>query len=96
MVHYVLLKLAKDVDADSVERKVRGVYEELAKTLDYLNDPVTYRCCVDRDSNADIMSVVRLDSADCLQPYLEHPLHVQMAQVLKDAVVGRMSFDRNE
>lgn len=96
MIHYVLLKLAKGVDVDSVERKVRGVYEELAKVLDYLNNPVIFRCCVDRDSNADIMTVIRLDSADCLQPYLEHPLHVQMAQELKDVVVGRMSFDRNE
>lgn len=55
MTHYVLLKLAEGTNVDFVESKVRKVYEELAEELDYLHDPVTYRCCVARDSNADIM-----------------------------------------
>ena len=45
MTHYVLLKLAEGTNVDFVESKVRKVYEELAEELDYLHDPVTYRCC---------------------------------------------------
>ena len=68
-------------------------YEELAQTLPYLNDPQVFRSCVERDSNADIMAVIRLDDESCLQPYLTHPLHMQMAQDMKDVVIGRTSFD---
>ena len=96
MVHYVLLKLAPGADVDFAENKVRKVYESLAAELDYLNDPVTYRCCVARDSNADIMSVIRLDGPQYLEPYLKHPRHAQMAQELKDVVIGRTSFDHLE
>ncbi len=94
MTHYVLLKLAEGTDVDFVENKVRRVYEELAEELDYLNDPATYRCCVNRDSNADIMSAFTLDSEKYLEPYLKHPKHMQMATDLKDVVVERVSFDR--
>jgi len=93
MTHYVLLKLAPGADLDAVEKRVRETYEALASELDYLNDPVTYRSCVDRDSNADLMSVITLDGPEYLQPYLTHPLHMGMAQDLKDVVIGRTSFD---
>lgn len=93
MTHYVLLKLAEGTNVDFVESKVRKVYEELAEELDYLHDPVTYRCCVARDSNADIMSEFMLDSEKCLEPYLKHPKHMQMAMDLKDVVIERVSFD---
>ena len=93
MTHYVLLKLVEGTDVDFVEDKVRRVYEDLAEELDYLNDPITYRCCVERDSNADIMSVIKLDSKEFLEPYLKHPKHVQMAMDLKDVIVARISFD---
>ncbi len=93
MIHYVLLKLAPGSDVDAAEARVRKTYGELAEARPYLNDPVVYRSCVQRDSNADIMAVIRLDSEEYLQPYLTHPLHVQMAQDLKDVVIGRTSFD---
>ena len=93
MIHYVLLKLAEGTNVDWVEDKVRKVYESLAEELPYLNDPVTYRCCVARDSNADIMSVIRLDSEEFLEPYLKHPKHLQMAQDLKEVITARISFD---
>ena len=93
MTHYVLLKLAPGSDVDAVERRVRKTYQELDEALPFLHEPRVFRSCVQRDSNADIMAVVELDREDCLQPYLTHPLHVQMAQDLKDVVVGRTSFD---
>lgn len=93
MIHYVLLKLVPGSDVAAVEERVRKTYDALAETLPYLNDPVVKVNCIQRDSNADIMAVIRLDSEDCLQPYLTHPLHLQMAQDLKDVVIGRTSFD---
>lgn len=93
MIHYVLLKLAPGSDLDAAEARVRKTYNELAETLPYLNEPQVFRSCVERDSNADIMAVIRLDDESCLQPYLTHPLHVQMAQDMKDVVIGRTSFD---
>lgn len=93
MTHYVLLKLAQGADIDWAEEKVRQVYAALAEELPYLNDPVVHRCCVARDSNADIMAVIKLDSEEFLEPYLTHPEHVRMAQEMKDVIVSRTSFD---
>ena len=93
MIHYVLLKFAPGTDLDAAEAKVRSTYDALAETVPFLHDPKVYRCCVERDSNADIMATIRLDDESCLQPYLTHPLHVGMAQDFKDVVVGRTSFD---
>ena len=93
MKHYVLLKLAPGVDVEAIQLRVKKTYEQLDMELDWLNKPVVYRSCIERDSNADIMAVVELDREDCLQPYLTHPLHMQMAQDLKDVVIGRTSFD---
>ncbi len=93
MTHYVLLKVAADADLDAVEARVRKTYMELDQALDFLNSHSVYRSCVNRDSNADIMAVIQLDSEECLQPYLTHPLHMQMAQDLKDVIIGKTSFD---
>ena len=49
---------------------------------------------MERDSNADIMAVMRLDSADKLQEYLHHPLHVGMGKQLNPSIETRISFDR--
>ena len=93
MIHYVLLKLAPGSDVDAVEARVRKTYQELDETLPFLHDPQVFRSCVERDSNADIMAVIRLDGEEFLKPYLTHPLHLKMAQDMKDVVVGRTSFD---
>lgn len=93
MKHYVLLKFTPGTDLDAVETFVRGVYDQLAETLDFLTNPKVYRSCVIRDTNMDIMATIELDCAEHLQTYLTHPLHVQMAQTLKDKIIGRQSFD---
>lgn len=93
MTHYVLLKLAPGSDLAAAEERVRSTYLALADTLPYLNDPRVYRSCVDRDSNADIMAVITLDGPEYLQPYLTHPLHMQMAMDLKAQLIGKTSFD---
>lgn len=93
MTHYILLKLADDADVDAVEARVRKTYAALDAALDCLHDPKVYRSCVDRGSNATLMAVIQLDDVSCLQTYLTHPLHVQMAENLSKSIVGKMSFD---
>lgn len=93
MTHYVLLKVAPTADLDAVEARVRSTYQQLDEALAFLHEPKVYRSCISRDSNADIMAVIELDGEEFLQPYLTHPLHLQMAQDLKDSLVGRTSFD---
>jgi len=93
MTHYVLLKFAPGTDLEPVEARVRKTYDELDRVLDFLHDPAVYRSCIVRDSNADIMASIQLDDPARLQDYLTHPLHVQMAQDLKELLIGRTSFD---
>ena len=59
----------------------------------FRHDPQMFRNCVERDSNADIMAVIRLVGEEYRQLYLSHPLHLQMAGDLRDTVIGRTSFD---
>jgi len=93
MIHYILLKLKPGADVDAAEARVKMTYQELDRLLDFLHEPVIYRSCVERDSNADIMIRVRLDSRDCLQDYLTHPAHLKMAQDMKDVLAARTTFD---
>ena len=93
MIHYNFLKLTQAADAEAVLARCREVYAELEAELDFLHDAKVSRCITVRDSNADIMMVMRLDRPEQLSAYLHHPKHVALAQSLKDVVAARMSFD---
>lgn len=93
MTHYVLLKFKPGSDLDAIEKTIRKTYEELDKTLSFLNNAKVYRCCVERDSNADIMAKVDLDKKEQLQDYLTHPLHIKMMNTFNDVLASRASFD---
>ena len=93
MIHYNFLKLTQAADAEAVLARCREVYAELEAELDFLHDAKVSRCITVRDSNADIMMVMRLDRPEQLSSYLQHPKHVALAQSLKDVVAARMSFD---
>lgn len=93
MIHYNFLKLTQAADAEAVLARCREVYAELEAELDFLHDAKVSRCITVRDSNADIMMVMRLDRPEQLSAYLKHPKHVALAQSLKDVVAARMSFD---
>ena len=60
MIHYVLLKFKPGTDLDAAEKQIRETYEALDRELPFFHDPKTYRCCVERDSNADISKAKEL------------------------------------
>ena len=93
MIHYNLLKLKEGADTDAILTQCRAVYAQLEAELDFLHDAKVCRCVTERDSNADIMMIMRIDSPERLADYLQHPKHVALAQGLKDSVAARMSFD---
>lgn len=93
MTHYILLKLTPEADAEAAEAVIRNAYRDLEQILPFLRHPRIYRNCIVRDSNADFMIMLELDTRKDLQTYLTHPLHVAMAQTLKDSIAVRISFD---
>ena len=93
MTHYNLLKLKDPFDTEKVLTQCKAVYAELEAELYFLHDASVTRCITQRDSNADIMMVMRIDSPEQLGAYLQHPKHVALSQGLQDAVAARMSFD---
>ena len=95
MTHYVLIKFKPGTDLDAAYARVASTYAALDAALTYLHDATVYRCCVERDSNADVMAVIHLDGAEHLQPYLTHPLHMAMAMDLKESIASKISFDHN-
>ncbi len=93
MTHYVLMKFKPGTDLAGSEKRIRETYSQLDAALPFLHNPRIYRNCVERDSNADIMAVIDLDSEEDLPRYLNHPLHLQMAASFRDSIVNRVSFD---
>ena len=68
MIHYNFLKLTQAADAEAVLARCREVYAELEAELDFLHDAKVSRCITVRDSNADIMMVMRLDRRSSFRP----------------------------
>ena len=66
MTHYNLLKLKDPFDTEKVLTQCKAVYAELEAELDFLHDASVTRCITQRDSNADIMMVMRIDSPEQL------------------------------
>lgn len=93
MVHYNFLKLKEGADVEAIFEKCKTVYAELEEELDFLNNAKVCRCITERDSNADIMMIMEIDSPDQLTSYLRHPKHVALAQATKEYIADRMSFD---
>ncbi|MBR0373692.1 MAG: Dabb family protein [Mogibacterium sp.] len=93
MKHFVLLKFEPGFDVDAAEVIVRDTYKGLGEALPWLTNPCVYRSCIVRDTNADIMATVDLESEDYLKPYLTHPLHLAMAEKLNPHIIQRNSFD---
>ena len=93
MVHYTLLKLTKDADVTEIYFHCRKVYAELEMELPFLHDANVYRCEIERNSNADIMIVMRLDGPEYLNDYLCHPKHQALVSAIQDYVMDSISFD---
>ena len=96
MVHYNLLKLKKGADAAAILAQCQAVYAALEAELPFLHDAKVSRCVTVRDSNADIMMSMRIDSPDQLSAYLTHPKHAALAQGMKHEIEARMSFDAQD
>ncbi len=93
MRHYVLMRFAEGADLDAAEKTAREAYEALAEALPFFSEPAVYRCCTERETNAHLMAVCRLDGPEHLDDYLKHPLHLGMAKTLGPFVVARTTFD---
>lgn len=93
MIHYNLLKLKSGAPVDEVYARCRQTYAQLEAALDFLHDARVVPCATVRDSNADLMMVMRIDAPERLGDYLRHPLHSALAQETKQWVEARLSFD---
>lgn len=96
MLHYNLLKLRHGADADQIFQRCCVAYSRLEKELDFLHDVQVRRCATCRDSNADIMMVMRIDEPKQLSAYLQHPEHLALVQEMQCDVIDRMSFDLDD
>lgn len=96
MIHYNFLKFKAGTDVDAIAEKSKAVYAELEKELDFLSDVRIRRCVTERESNADIMFAMRIDSPDKLTAYLQAPKHVALIESLQDATVAKITFDEED
>lgn len=59
MTHYNLLKLKPGADAGAIFAQCEAVYAALEAELPFLHDAKVIRCYTTRDSNADILMIIR-------------------------------------
>lgn len=93
MKHYVFLKFKPGEDLDEAEGIIRQTFRGLDQAIPWFMNPCVYRNTVERDTNADILATVEIESEDQLKTYLSHPLHVAMAARLDPEVERRITFD---
>lgn len=80
MVHYALMKFHPGALTDEYRALIRHTYEELPKLVPSILSAQVFENCYVRDSNYDLMFRVEVDAPEHLPDYLNHPLHVKMAQ----------------
>ncbi|MBM6991478.1 MAG: Dabb family protein [Mobilibacterium timonense] len=93
MKHYVFLKFKPEQDLDEAEKIIRSTFRGLDNALPWFMNPCVYRNTIDRDTNADILATVEIESEEQLTTYLAHPLHRAMAARLDPEVERRTTFD---
>ena len=93
MKHYALIKVAPSANVEDVQKKIRKAYDKLDGDLDWLNRPVVFRNCLEKDANMDIMSEVELDGEEQLEIFLNHPRYIKLMEELRDDIVAQVMFD---
>lgn len=93
MVHYLLLKFVPGYDIDQVTALAERTYSQIATQVSGVTSVRVFRNCVVRDSNADLLIQIELESENALGRYLEHELHKAFVVQTHDHVVQLTTFD---
>lgn len=96
MIHYFLLKFEPDYYGRDVLNYTKEVFNSIVNTIDDVLSAEVYGNCIERDSNMDIMVVMRFGSKEALSSYLNHQLHLEFVNTIDKHVVSRVSFDCND
>lgn len=96
--HIVMWKLddvLSQVEKDSIKKQFK---EELEKLDDIMDGIIHIRVLIDplSSSNMDIMLDSAFASVEVLDAYQKHPLHQNVAQLLKGKVLSRNCMDYQE
>ena len=95
MIHYVLLKFKPGTWTEEIRALADTTFRQLEQEVPSIISAKIYENCYERESNADVMIRLKIDSPEHLTEYLRHPLHVRFAEIttpLRSQPV--VSFDR--
>lgn len=95
MRHFVLLKYEEDdYLTDEVFAELKAAYEEVAATIDGVDDMQVFKnCCFPRETNMNVMVSFDVKDEETLKYYLGHPLHRAIAAKNDPHVKLRVTFD---
>lgn len=93
MTHYVLFRFKDPQQKPIIYEKAKTAFSKLRQGVSCILDAHVFLNCVERNSNADLLIKLELDSPEALEIYLRHPLHRKFVLETDDLVEQRITFD---
>ncbi len=93
MKHYVLLNFEEGFLDEEFFSVMNKAFSDMQEAIAGMTGFEIRKNIVERDSNADVMLRVDLKEKEDLKIYLEHPLHVEFAQMIAPHKVKMTTFD---
>ncbi len=94
MIHMVFMKFEEGFFSPAISREIADAFQRLQQALpDEIVSVQVLENCVFREGNMDLLIQMELQSAQSLERYLHHPVHLEIGAVMNPHIVQRCSFD---
>lgn len=93
MKHFVLMKFKKEYLTKDIFEDLTKEFMEIANVLSGISSCYVEKNIVARAENMDVMVIMELKNKKELVRYLNHPLHIALAEKYSPHIEKRISFD---
>lgn len=94
MIHMVFMKFEEGFFSPAISREIADAFHRLQQALpEEIVSVQVLENCVSREGNMDLLIQMELQSAQSLERYLRHPVHLEIGAVMNPHIVQRCSFD---
>lgn len=94
MIHMVFMKFEAGFFSPAISREIADAFQRLQQALpEEIMSVQVQENCICREGNMDLLIQMELQSAQSLERYLRHPVHLDIGAVMNPHIVQRCSFD---
>ena len=93
MKHIVIFKFKEGSYTKDFYQETHTAFTEMVHKITGVNGFKLTENTMDREANGQLMLEVDLETKEMLQVYLDHPLHVAYANMIKPILIQKLSID---